>query len=132
MSSDPLFGHIQRALDAIFPVETPRPALDSAGHKQQPSQSAEGTRRITLTDYTVLECDVFEISPDDWVAKDSNRDDRSAYGTTSQDAVDMLFEMAERDIELDERDRDELSEPYDREAAELERVDSMDAEDFSS
>ncbi len=130
MSTDPLFSHMVRALDAIFPVETPRPAPDPAGQQTQPSQSAEGTRRITLSDYSVLECDVFEISPDDWVAKDANRDDRSAYGTTAQDAVDMLVEMEEDDIEADERDRDELGEPYDREAAELDRVDSMDAEDF--
>lgn len=132
MSSDPLFSHMVRALDAIFPVETPRPALDPAGQQPLPSQSAEGTRRITLSDYSVLECDVFEISPDDWVAKDANRDDRSAYGTTAQDAVDMLVEIAEDDIEADERERDEYYGPYAAEAADLERVDSMDAEYFRS
>jgi hypothetical protein len=106
-------------------------ALDCApiedSHQSCPECS--DVQHITLSNGEVLEAITFQMNPSDWRASDGDNERLHGHGTTRQDAIDMLVEMREQEID-EERAEAAYARGYDREGAELAYVDSLGMEDL--
>jgi hypothetical protein len=102
------------------------PAIDDS---HESSSECADVQHITLSNGDVLEALTFCINTGDWRASDGDNERLHGHGTTRQDAIDMLVEIREQEID-EERAEAEYARGYDREAAELAYVDSLGMEDL--